>query len=272
MKKFLRKLLPKRLIIFFSYIFNYRVKPYSIRSQIFPSLEYSDFFILMNNAEENIFIAENIYGLLAGKPINVVHIISFYSSNGKLIKSQEYEKNDLFVRLPLPRFNLEDRYISFTHSIKSKDLLSNNIDNKLKRNLISFQHRGYTLIKKSSDSLGSIVHGNVGAIKTKDFKKSSLILKNQLFNYTPVYKFEFENQYHLVFNNPTNKLLEIEVKLVNAMEDPKIYLKICPFGNGYIEIVNYIGMISFESKLAVCRCIIFKNPDFERINFDVFHS
>ena len=56
------------------------------------------------------------------------------------------------------------------------------------------------------------------------------------------------------------------------MEDPKIYLKICPFGNGYIEIVNYIGMISFESKLAVCRCIIFKNPDFERINFDVFHS
>ena len=43
-------------------------------------------------------------------------------------------------------------------------------------------------------------------------------------------------------------------------------------GTEYVLIKNYEGKLSFISKLPICRCIVFKNPNSNNMNFDVFHS
>ena len=44
-------------------------------------------------------------------------------------------------------------------------------------------------------------------------------------------------------------------------------------GTRYLRVENYMGSLSFESKLPICRALVFKNPNPNtRGNFDVFHS
>ncbi len=271
MKKKLKKTLPKRIRIFVDYFLNNKFKSFSLRSQLIPAKQYSDFFIYMSNIYENSFIVENIFSLIQSEKHLVEHQINFYESNGELIHIEKYTSNNFIDHFKLPNLITDSKYISFTHQIKSLSKPSLDFNNFFKNNLLSFQHRGYSLIKKNKESLGSIVHGNSGAIDSAKDKKSELEIKKHYFRYTPVYKFEDDNEYDLVFNNPTNKVLKIKVILINKKN--LIYnLSIKPFGSDYIEIINYEGMINFISKLPICRSIIFKNPNKKNNSFDVFHS
>ena len=60
------------------------------------------------------------------------------------------------------------------------------------------------------NSIGSISHGNFGAISGN---KIGSIQRGNKFCYTPVFNFQEDDTYHLVFNNPTSKLLKIEIIL-----------------------------------------------------------
>ena len=45
-----------------------------------------------------------------------------------------------------------------------------------------------------------------------------------------------------------------------------------PMGTDLITLKGYKGMLSFISKMPICRPLIFKNPNLDSNNFDVFHS
>ena len=101
-----------------------------------------------------------------------------------------------------------------------------------------------------------------------------MVQRNMKFIYTPIYKFSKENNYDLIFNNPTQKQLLIEIFLNYFRQNKRLYKKLTinPFGTNHVAIKKYDGTISFISKLAICRCVVFKNPNINEINFDVFHS
>ena len=49
-------------------------------------------------------------------------------------------------------------------------------------------------------------------------------------------------------------------------------IKIVPMGTEFIRIEEYSGGIRFESKLPICRPLIFKNPPPNDEGFDVLHG
>ena len=54
------------------------------------------------------------------------------------------------------------------------------------------------------------MHGNFGRIYPND-KKIAAATQRNYFLYTPVYCFEKDNNYHIVFNNPTNNNLNVQI-------------------------------------------------------------
>ena len=84
---------------------------------------------------------------------------------------------------------------------------------------ITIQHRGYSVYLKNKNSLGSIVHGNFGAIAPNKINNSAAIIRSEKYVYTPMYFFRKKNIYHLVFNNPTKKNLIIEIVGVNLLNN-----------------------------------------------------
>ncbi len=274
-KELLNKRLFGKIYRLLSFQRNKNYIPFKYKSFSMPERLYSDFFISNNKFFKNIFIAENIYGLLTSKEEEVIHKLTFYSHEGKLLGSQVCETKELISKIELPKFDVQETYISFTHdSLPSKLDLIRNIDLGL-QNKLSLQHRGYTNYIKNENSIGSIVHGNFGAIMPSDLEKSAAIIRSKKYIYTPVYFFEKINIYHLVFNNPTHKLLKIEIKGQNSLDKSffKFNLSISSLGTEYLKIKDYTGKLSFISKLPICRCIIFKNPEiYQNSDFDVFHS
>ena len=97
-------------------------------------------------------------------------------------------------------------------------------------------------------------------------------LTNPFFTiFTPVYKFQNHNKYDLVFNNPTKSNLKIKI-ILNEL-GKNYYLHIPSLGTKFFNLDGYSGSISFESRLPVCRALVFKNPaPNSEGNFDVFHS
>ena len=131
------------------------------------------------------------------------------------------------------------------------------------------QNRGYSVFYPCSNSSGSIAHGNFGGI-TKYLKMTA---KKTLFRhiYTPIYKFDKLSKYDLVFNNPTSNKLKIKISLNDSMKIHNI--EINSMGTKYFRVECYTGSISYQSKLPICRALIFKNPTPNNSgNFDVFHS
>ena len=53
----------------------------------------------------------------------------------------------------------------------------------------------------------------------------------------------------------------------------KYDIEINSMGTKYFRVENYTGSISYQSKLPICRALIFKNPTPNNSGtFDVFHS
>ena len=143
-------------------------------------------------------------------------------------------------------------------------------DKGISRSLkFSEQNRGYSIYYHSNSEFGSVVHGNFGGI-TKDLKKTAR--KTLLSHvYTPIYKFEKLSNYDLVFNNPTSSSIIIKIFFNNSSRI--IDLIIPSLGTRFLRIKNYSGSCSFESRLPICRALVFKNPtpNFSG-TFDIFHS
>lgn len=274
MKKFLKKYFPKKFIKYLAYLRNWNHKIYSLRDDINFETNLSDFFVWSKNCSRIEFVAENLRSLITGKKIEVTHNFIFFNEEGELINSQKYQTSNFFEKILLasPHENPKDKYFSFIHYVDSKTSLYEIFDNcgLKKLNDICEQNRGYTVYYPQENKYsGVVVHGNFGGISKNYLRRAKYNFRKHI--YTPIYKFEEQENYDLVFNNPTNKNLIIKIIL---NESGKIInLNIPSLGTKFFSLSNYSGSISFESKLAICRPLIFRNPapNFKG-NFDVFHS
>jgi len=260
-----------KIKIFLSYLKNINHNPYSLWFTLNPPQNLSDFFVFDRYCNTIVFVAENLRALILGREINVTHNFIFFSQNGDFLGKQTFVAKDFFNKIILKSIPGNEKYISFIHYVESdfsfEDiLLEKGLNKKFKLNE---QNRGYLIFYPISSSLGSVVHGNFGGI-SKDLKKTAIkTFLNHI--YTPIYKFDSSSKYDLVFNNPTNSILSINVIFNNSSK--RIKLKIPSLGTKYLMIENYDGSLSFESRLSICRPLIFKNPTpNEYGNFDVFHS
>ena len=168
--------------------------------------------------------------------------------------------------------NKNSKYLSFTHKLLLKDKQPSfemfNYD-------FSMNHRGYTIVYKDQNSLGTIVHGNFGAIDVSNNIQSRAKIRNNLFIYTIAYKFEKFYEYEIIFNNPCNKKLNVEIiknSTKETLKEESFSMKINQYGNQSYLLKDYSGTISIESKMPICRPLIIKDPYIESGNFDMFHS
>ena len=263
----------KKTLSFFKKLLKFlrelKYSPFSLQSRFKPNRLYSDFFVLNTKFARTFFIAENIYYLYEKKKFNIDHELKFFDVEGNVIQKLNINCNKLFSKILLPKIESKAKYISFTHNSYNK------IQNKYLNTNLSIQHRGYTIFHKKMESLGAILHGNTGSISPNKLFKFSMIQKNKFFVYTPIYKFSRKEKYDLVFNNPTNQKLEIKIfldyfNLDKSKERDNLIIE--PSGTKFLTISKYEGSISFISKLGICRCAVFKNPNIDDENFDVFHS
>ena len=270
MDKF-KKYLPSEIRVIFSYILKKYNFIYSLPSVLFPPEAISDFFVWSPKFANIFFIAENANALLSGEKKSTTHVFKFFSSEGKLIRELEFQSDDFIseIKLGLDIDNLKDRYISFVHfhSYSENNTTSHKLDGSRYREKIIRQSRGYTKFYNKSKELGALVHGNIGGI-TSDLKMTAR--QRELFLYTPVYNFKSDNSYDLVFNNPSPKKLIIKLISKDALNLQTIFIQ--PMGTKFFHLQNYNGLISIESKLPICRPLIFKNPPPKDSGFDVFHG
>ena len=272
-KQKLKKIIGLRGTIYFNHFLRRSFSPTSFKSKINPNDSYSDFFFYSSNLFLNTYRSENTFALILKKPFKVRHKFVFYSRSGELFKEIYIESPDFIISVDFPCFETREKYLSFTHEIlpldgnlKLKDIIG-------QKKLVSFQNRGYTIFKKEKNSIGSSVHGNFGFICPSNIKMSAARQRRIEFSYTPSYEFEFCSSYDLLFNNPTDKSLKVEIKFKNRnFEIDDFNLQIRPMGTDYVPIKKYQGQISFNSNLPICRPLIFKNPELDLNNFDVLHS
>lgn len=271
LKILLKKFTSLKIKILLSYLKNINHNPYSLWYMLNPPENVSDFFVFDSYCEKVVFVAENLRALIMGREVNVTHNFIFFSQDGSFLGKQTYKAKDFFNKIILKSKKGEGRYISFIHYVESdlsfEDIFfKKGINSKFK---LYEQNRGYLIFYPMSLVSGSVVHGNFGGI-SKDLKKTAI--KTFLTHvYTPIYKFDNDSTYDLVFNNPTKSSLSVKVIFNNSLK--KINLKIPSLGTKYLSIYNYDGSLSFESRLSICRALIFKNPTPNQSgNFDVFHS
>ena len=274
MKRSLKRNLPQESIKFLSYLRNWNHKIYSLRDNINFETNLSDFFIWSEDCCQIEFVAENLRSLITGKKVEVTHNFIFFNEEGEFMTSQKYQSSNFFEKIILesPCQNTKSKYFSFIHFVESKESLNAIFDNLGLKELndICEQNRGYTVYYPEENKYsGSVVHGNFGGISKNLLKRAKTISRKHIF--TPIYKFEERDIYDLVFNNPTNTNLLIKIIFNDSNE--VINLNIPSLGTRHFSLYNYTGSISFESKLVICRALIFRNPaPNNKGTFDVFHS
>ncbi len=270
MKNLFKRYLPSKILYNLSYLSNWNHNLYSIKNKINFHTNLSDFFIWSKDCSKIEFIAENLRSLIYGEKVKITHNFRFFSEDGKFICHQKYNSDAFFEKITLKPIIDSSIYCSFTHFVESKVSLDDILGKRLENTKNICEHnRGYTIYYPGRADSGSIVHGNFGGISKKDKKRAITHFKKHI--YTPIYKFYDSNNYDLVFNNPTKN--KIAIKLILNNDSKTNYLEIPSLGTRFLKINNYSGSISFESRLPICRPIIFKNPapNFQG-DFDVFHS
>ena len=272
LKSFINKAIPGSLKGVISGICNKRSNPYSIKSSFINPGNISDFFVWNPHVAKTDFIAENIRALFLGRGEEIVHCFKFFSHKGILLSEEKYKSDDFFCRITLSGPPKSLNYSSFIHYVESRkrfhDLEKNHFKNN---NFFCEQNRGYCIYypnKKSS--VGSAVHGNFGGISKEG--KSLLARQRSFHLYTPAYRFESQNCYDLVFNNPSPSKINVGIVFNNKSDQPHI-IHINSLGTQSFRLENYSGSLTFRSRLPICRPVLFKNiHDMKSGNFDVLHS
>lgn len=270
-KDLMKRLLPTRASQLLGLLKNRSSSPYSLKTALTLPNSVSDFFTWSPHTKKTFFVAENIRALIKGEKVKVTHFLRFYSSDGAFLREDIYSYDDFFCRIEIKGSLDKNHYCSFTHHVQYSEKEDGFFKNFLKDDskLVCEQNRGYCIYYPNFESsIGSMVHGNFGGISNK----SSLFARQRALHlYTPSYVFESHNEYDLVFNNPTDKKLKLSIfyNSINNLVEKNIE----PLGTYSLRIVNYTGSLSFESKLPICRPIIFKNPDCRlSYDFDVLHA
>ena len=270
-KSFIKKTLSKSSVEILSSIYTRESSPFSLKSNFIFNVNISDFFVWNPHVERIDFIAENIRALFIGENIEVFHCFKFFSQNGDLISEERHKSNDFFTRIKLTGPPNSSNYGSFIHYIEAKRSFHDLVKIFFKKNLFfGEQNRGYCIYYPKNSLVGSSVHGNFGGIASNG---KNLLARTRTFHlYTPAYRFESQNSYDLVFNNPTNSKIGIQIIFNNNLKANHI-IKIDSLGTKNLKLENHTGSLTFRSKLPICRPIIFKNStEFSSENFDVLHS
>ena len=269
-KSFIKQKIPGALKDILSLIYNRSSNPYSIKNSFRPKLNISDFFVWNPYIERTDFIAENIRALFTGENIEVIHCFKFFSYRGEFLCEEKHKSNDFFTRIRLSGPSKSSFYSSFIHYIEDKRRINDLVKSYSKKNLFfGEQNRGYCIYYPKNFLVGSSVHGNFGGIASNGKK---LLARKRVFHlYTPTYRFESQNSYDLVFNNPTPSKIDIKI-IFNNLEKNHI-IEINSLGTKNFKLENYSGSLTFRSKLPICRPILFKNEKaFKSQNFDVLHT
>ena len=267
----IKRLLPIKSKLFLSYLKNINHNPYSFRALNIQKSSVSDFFVFDTDCHRLSFVAENVRALLLGEKVDIQHNFIFFSSEGNVLKKKTFCSNEYFTKINLEKIKNIEKYSSFIHFVESDyDLEDFLIKFQIKTVMKLYeQNRGYTIFYPCPNSSGSIAHGNFGGI-TKNLEMTA---KKTLLShtYTPIYRFSKLSKYDLVFNNPTPNKLKIKIILNDSMKSYDIDMN--SMGTSYFRVECYTGSISFQSKLPICRALIFKDPTPNNSgNFDVFHS
>ena len=264
----------KRAFIIAEHIKNKQFSPYTLQSKLELGGSYSDFFVCRPSLYENVFIAENIFSLLLDQQFPVNNLFTFYDAQGQIFHETRIKTLDPFLRFTFPSLDTLDEYVSFTHHVYIDGCNLTTLQAEIAA-IISqsrgIQHRGYVLYKCDDSSIGSLVHGNFGGIKYNSQRlRPSAKQRRKNYEFTSSYTYSGNHTYHLVFNNPTDQILSIDVidRLDNSLIE-KVTLN--SFGTQCVEITQYNGSVTTISKLPICRPIVFKNP-YKIGDFDVFHA
>ena len=266
----LRKIVPIKLKNHFNHLQFLQHRIYSLNFSMNFTEGISDFFVWNKNCKKIDFIAENVRGLVSSKKILVSHNFKFFSKDGNYIETQKFETDDFIKRLTLKPIITDSTYCSFIHYVESDIDLPIFLKKEGMKNINGFceYNRGSAIYFPGKTSIGGAVHGNFGGI-SKNLHLNAKQRSTHL--YTPIYKFEENSIYDLVFNNPTYRKLIVRIIFNNNNKTKKI--EIPSLGTDFVKIKDYTGSIGFQSKLPVCRALIFKNPSpNSQGNFDVFHS
>ena len=270
LNSFIKKTIFGALKNILSFINKNRSSPFSIKNIFFSQVNISDFFVWNPHVERIDFIAENIRALFTGENIEVFHCFKFFSQKGDLISEERHKSNDFFTRLKLTGPPNSSNYSSFIHYIEAKRSFHDLVKIFFKKYLFwGEQNRGYCIYYPKNSLIGSSVHGNFGGIASNG---KNLLARTRTFHlYTPAYRFESQNSYDLVFNNPTPSRINIQIIFNNSKEINIIQIN--SLGTKNLKLENYSGSITFRSKLPICRPILFKNVKaLKPGNFDVLHS
>ena len=264
----------KRAFIVAEHIKNKQFSPYTLQSKLERGGSYSDFFICRPDLYSNVYIAENIFALLLDQQFPVNNLFTFYNAQGQIFHETRLKASDPFLHFSIPCLDTLDEYVSFTHHVNIDGSLLTSLQAEVTA-IISqsrgIQHRGYVLYKFDNSSIGSLVHGNFGGIKYNSQRlQASAKQRREEYEFTSSYIYSHNNKYHLVFNNPTEKTLSIDV--IGGLDNSPIKkVTLNSFGTQCVEISQYNGPITTISKLPICRPIVFKNP-YRTGSFDVFHA
>ncbi|WP_320664873.1 hypothetical protein [Prochlorococcus sp. MIT 1223] len=271
LKAFIKQILPVPALGLISNIYNRASAPYSLKSSIVLPSSISDFFAWNPYIAKTEFIAENIRALLLGSREKVTHCFKFFSEKGDFLWEEKYTSDDFFSRIILSGPPNSSSYSSFIHYVESKNSLYDLVKEKFQiNNLVCEQNRGYCIYYPNlSSSVGSSIHGNFGSIS----RNGKLLARTRTLHlYSPAYRFESQNTYDLVFNNPTPSEIKIRILFNNEPERNK-KMQINSLGTESLRLDGYSGSLTFESRLPICRSVIFKNVTKSKLEgFDVLHS
>jgi hypothetical protein len=263
MKKHLLEILYK-IAIHFRTI---KINPYKLRFKVSPPDQLSDLFIYSKQFVKVTFTAENTLAILQRRPVLCIHKFVFFDSSGSAIDLQQFKTSDYTLNVEFKPLKNNEDYISFCHHIEYADTILKEYQNFLNCKF-TMLHRGYTSYWQSIDSIPHIVHGNYGAITEKLISTSRLASKHI---YTPSFCFNQNSAYHLVFNNPCDVAIRINLQDDSGINIAK--LKLASLATTHFELRNYDGLVHIISQLPICRPVIFQNPPIcSNTNFDVLHS
>lgn len=262
-----KKYLPETLYNIALHFKNLAINPYKLRFKLFPPNQLSDFFIYSRQFTKVAFTAENTLAILEHKPILCSHRFTFFDASGAIIDLQEFATSNYTLNVEFKSIAASDDYISFTHHVDYADSIIEEC-RKFLNSKITMLHRGYSSYWQSIDSIPHVVHGNFGAI-TENLISISRLASQHI--YTPSFCFHKLSTYHLVFNNPCDVPIYINIRDNSGVN--MVTLRLTSLATTHFELRNYDGLVHIVSQLPICRPLIFQNPPICGVsNFDVLHS
>ncbi len=253
----------------FDFFRNYfLIKPTLFSEPKIKNASLSDFFFFdCREGRDTKITIFNIYSQInPDEPTDDKVKIFIFDYNGKLHKKLDFTlKFNEYREIIFSKY-----YISNFGSFFIFHSTKNALDLERKGSYPS--ERGYVGYR-NKNSIWNFVHGN----RTCNYlakNKIKTIMAHSLFEtiYTPQVNFDDTNFFKLIFNNPLNRKIKINIKCFNLNNEMVLSVneKIISYGTKIISFKNKeIKYIKIYSRLIFCRPLIYK--EYEK-DFDIFHA